>query len=1448
MATKTLGFKLKVLGNQETVSEVQKVNKALTEVQLSIKQINSQKINLNTNFDTKSINELIKILDKVKTTKISPDAINQIKELQTQLKSLQAELKSAQTQLANIKAPTLSGEQLDQVNGKLVKMNGHAKEAVNGIEKLKPAFSNVGTKEANELAESLAKIQINLDKVRNQKLTIKSDKTVTDSAKNSLLAPLIEQEKILQAQQKLLTRDIDLATKAFVNQNNNIPKDSIIGLQTELSKLTLEYNKLSKAELETNKGQTLQKNIANISNEITAREQAVGNFRRNVGNYKSALTGLIPELQNLQKAGILAEKDLIGIFKSDLISRANTLESEIKDLGVQFTALGNSIEKAGERSAILTKIDDRARELGNVKGAIDQSTQSFDRLGGKLLRVSDVITGGLIGGGILATIGALKSFGASAITEFTQAETALAKINQQLIVTGNASGKSAEALQQTAKELEALTGIDGDQILNDVTSSLLKFGAVQGDVFDRAQKAAIDLSATLGGDLKGAADLVGKALEDPEKGITRLARAGVILDKETQAAVKNALKSNDVYKAQTIVLDSLEKKFKGVSEAVQNSDLKNLRQFTVDWNNFKESVGKGLIQAFNGITTVLREFGNGTIFAAAGTKETKAAVIQLTSTLSRENEVIKNSFNALRDDTISREEKTVIIKNLIAKYPEYLSNLDLEKASYNDLIKIQDQLTETVKKRTFERILARAQEAAQAAEDTERLRLAFLRSRDLENLSFGDRFTIGLQGDSQSSQSAAIDRLTKDSEARLKKYKDQTSKITSELKASLEKEFGAIDETKTLAIQSIKSGIKGAGEASDEALKTLDEQIKRIKDIQNQVKDLKVESIDNEFDKQIEKVKLSTGKQIDEIQEKLNSLELKPIKTTLDKSEIVASKELITALRAAENKEIDQINNNRDRSLNEATQKLIDTKKEIDKVISEINNTEIDIHVNEVNFGLQQATRDIEIKFKTNIRELQQNLQAGLISQEQFDVASANLESSKFNAISKLYDENRTEYFKLLQDKQKAEIASVQSIAQIERNAKFTALDLRAEQIADELKAGKIKTAEEANKLLVQAETQAALDIEKITTDSAKRIQEIKQKTTESEQQFIDQGVVAHEAEENKKVEITRKQAEQIKAIILSLSGLSININVNTGIDPDKLRQIKDAALQVSQELSDAIFDIENSQSERAAKERIDFISEEYDNRIKLAKGNTAEIERLEREKDQKIKAIERQENERKKSAAVTQAIINGSLAIIKAFAELGPIAGPIAAITIGLLTAIQINKIKSQKFAKGGYAKRAGGYTGGSQAPPDETGERPVNAVLHYDEWVGSRPMVSKHKALFKILDRNNSKIQSGQGSSLDYDIIDYAEKLKRGIYSPRPNQMRHYEPVIPIIIPMGGNQKNNKIEFTEDHIEMFADILSKRIAEKTGSAVYEGSSKGISDKSKHEARELKRQFKAAV
>lgn len=91
------------------------------------------------------------------------------------------------------------------------------------------------------------------------------------------------------------------------------------------------------------------------------------------------------------------------------------------------------------------------------------------------------------------------------------------------------------------------------------------------------------------------------------------------------------------------------------------------------------------------------------------------------------------------------------------------------------------------------------------------------------------------------------------------------------------------------------------------------------------------------------------------------------------------------------------------------------------------------------------------------------------------------------------------------------------------------------------------------------------------------------------------------------------------------------------------------------------------------------------------------------------------------KAAAVSQALIAGAVAVVQALAQLGPIAGGIAAVAIGATTAAQVATISAEQpaFHSGGFvdAVAAGAAPGRSYAPDEvstrlQTGEAVLSRV----------------------------------------------------------------------------------------------------------------------------------------
>lgn len=185
-------------------------------------------------------------------------------------------------------------------------------------------------------------------------------------------------------------------------------------------------------------------------------------------------------------------------------------------------------------------------------------------------------------GGRLATVGVgmtaaitapLAALGMQLLQGGQDAAAAAAQVNSALASMGDASGKTADELAATAESLRNLTGVDDDEILKSVTANLLTFGNVAGATFDRAQRAILDLSTRLGTDLQSATLMVGKALNDPIKGLTALRRTGIQFTEEQEAQIKAMQGVGDMAGAQAIMLAELERQFGGAAEAAAKADM-----------------------------------------------------------------------------------------------------------------------------------------------------------------------------------------------------------------------------------------------------------------------------------------------------------------------------------------------------------------------------------------------------------------------------------------------------------------------------------------------------------------------------------------------------------------------------------------------------------------------------------------------------------------------------------------------------------------------------------------------------------------------------------------------------------------------------------------------------------------------------------------------------------
>jgi hypothetical protein len=135
-------------------------------------------------------------------------------------------------------------------------------------------------------------------------------------------------------------------------------------------------------------------------------------------------------------------------------------------------------------------------------------------------------------------IRAIGQFAADSIKEFTEAAESHARLAAQIKATGGAAGFTAEQLEDMASRLQDSTRIEAEEI-NKAQSALLKFTNITGEQFIKATELSLDLAVAMGSDASGAAQTLGKALEDPISGMSSLRRAGVMLSDDQEKLARS---------------------------------------------------------------------------------------------------------------------------------------------------------------------------------------------------------------------------------------------------------------------------------------------------------------------------------------------------------------------------------------------------------------------------------------------------------------------------------------------------------------------------------------------------------------------------------------------------------------------------------------------------------------------------------------------------------------------------------------------------------------------------------------------------------------------------------------------------------------------------------------------------------------------------------------------
>lgn len=188
----------------------------------------------------------------------------------------------------------------------------------------------------------------------------------------------------------------------------------------------------------------------------------------------------------------------------------------------------------------------------------------------------------------LAVQGAQTVFGAliGPMQEAQEAALAERKLAQVFKSTANAAGVAKDEIMDYAAERQKMTSFDADDTVN-AAAILGSFTNIKGDLFTDALTSAQDLSAFMGQDLQTSVIQLGKALNDPAKGVSALAKSGIQFSQAQKEEIKVLQETGRLADAQAIILKELQTQFGGQAEALVDP----IAQAKNAWGDFMETIG-----------------------------------------------------------------------------------------------------------------------------------------------------------------------------------------------------------------------------------------------------------------------------------------------------------------------------------------------------------------------------------------------------------------------------------------------------------------------------------------------------------------------------------------------------------------------------------------------------------------------------------------------------------------------------------------------------------------------------------------------------------------------------------------------------------------------------------------------------------------------------------------
>lgn len=311
------------------------------------------------------------------------------------------------------------------------------------------------------------------------------------------------------------------------------------------------------------------------------------------------------ELQAAADKGSESVRKLGDEAKKSNEQAARAAQQHTEALKRQADTLGMSRTQVMAYEAAQHKMTDAQRQ------SVQQSITAIDAYEKKQVMLGRVATAAAAAG--TALVVAFVAGAKASVAAATESERSNLRLQAVLTATRGASGMTMTELDQMAGSMQSSMGIS-DEAIKDSMAVLLTFREVGRESFGDAMKVGANLAAVMGTDLKSGVMQLGKALEDPERGLTALSRSGISFNETQRAMIKELADTGRQAEAITMILQVMKQQgLDGVAEAMNTGLPGAINKSKVAWDELLETIGKTgavkgtVVSVFGSLTSYLTD-------------------------------------------------------------------------------------------------------------------------------------------------------------------------------------------------------------------------------------------------------------------------------------------------------------------------------------------------------------------------------------------------------------------------------------------------------------------------------------------------------------------------------------------------------------------------------------------------------------------------------------------------------------------------------------------------------------------------------------------------------------------------------------------------------------------------------------------------------------------------